>query len=89
MSSKRKKKLRPAEIMTVNLAVCDLGISGNFMSYFYSFVLSNYSFWQQKRQSSRSAGVPHMPLVPRVCSVICMIEGRTGNNVPAQLDETK
>ncbi|OWK55809.1 Opsin-5 [Lonchura striata] len=27
MSSKRKKKLRPAEIMTVNLAVCDLGIS--------------------------------------------------------------
>ncbi|KAF2987118.1 hypothetical protein EK904_012054, partial [Melospiza melodia maxima] len=28
MSSKRKKKLRPAEIMTVNLAVCDLGISG-------------------------------------------------------------
>ncbi|XP_030303864.1 opsin-5 isoform X1 [Calypte anna] len=28
MSTKRKKKLRPAEIMTVNLAVCDLGISG-------------------------------------------------------------
>uniref|UniRef100_A0A452HY96 Opsin-5 n=1 Tax=Gopherus agassizii TaxID=38772 RepID=A0A452HY96_9SAUR len=27
MSLKRKKKLRPAEIMTVNLAVCDLGIS--------------------------------------------------------------
>ncbi|EPQ05294.1 Opsin-5 [Myotis brandtii] len=27
MSSRRKKKLRPAEIMTVNLAVCDLGIS--------------------------------------------------------------
>lgn len=29
MSSRRKKKLRPAEIMTINLAVCDLGISGN------------------------------------------------------------
>ena len=29
MSSRRKKKLRPAEIMTVNLAICDLGISGN------------------------------------------------------------
>ncbi|KAF7239479.1 Opsin-5 [Varanus komodoensis] len=28
MSTQRKKKLRPAEIMTVNLAVCDLGISG-------------------------------------------------------------
>lgn len=28
MSSRRKKKLRPAEIMTVNLAICDLGISG-------------------------------------------------------------
>uniref|UniRef100_K7FFW2 Opsin-5 n=1 Tax=Pelodiscus sinensis TaxID=13735 RepID=K7FFW2_PELSI len=27
MSIKKKKKLRPAEIMTVNLAVCDLGIS--------------------------------------------------------------
>ncbi|XP_048357951.1 opsin-5 [Sphaerodactylus townsendi] len=27
MSAQRKKKLRPAEIMTVNLAVCDLGIS--------------------------------------------------------------
>uniref|UniRef100_A0A2K5L5D5 Opsin-5 n=6 Tax=Cercopithecinae TaxID=9528 RepID=A0A2K5L5D5_CERAT len=27
MSSRRKKKLRPAEIMTINLAVCDLGIS--------------------------------------------------------------
>ncbi|KAB0358552.1 hypothetical protein FD754_002708 [Muntiacus muntjak] len=27
MSSRRKKKLRPAEIMTVNLAICDLGIS--------------------------------------------------------------
>ncbi|KAJ7344128.1 hypothetical protein JRQ81_000078 [Phrynocephalus forsythii] len=27
MSTQRKKKLRPAEIMTVNLAVCDLGIS--------------------------------------------------------------
>ncbi|XP_034966521.1 opsin-5 [Zootoca vivipara] len=27
MSIQRKKKLRPAEIMTVNLAVCDLGIS--------------------------------------------------------------
>ncbi|XP_054826822.1 opsin-5 [Eublepharis macularius] len=26
-SAQRKKKLRPAEIMTVNLAVCDLGIS--------------------------------------------------------------
>ncbi|MEE6476976.1 hypothetical protein FKM82_011309 [Ascaphus truei] len=27
LSFKRKKKLRPAEIMTVNLAICDLGIS--------------------------------------------------------------
>ncbi|XP_034847122.1 opsin-5 [Mirounga angustirostris] len=27
MSSRRKKKLRPAEIMTINLAICDLGIS--------------------------------------------------------------
>ncbi|XP_015268538.1 PREDICTED: opsin-5-like [Gekko japonicus] len=27
MSAQRKKKLRPAEIVTVNLAVCDLGIS--------------------------------------------------------------
>ncbi|OXB60528.1 hypothetical protein ASZ78_002159 [Callipepla squamata] len=33
MSSKRKKKLRPAEIMTVNLAVCDLGISVIVFSY--------------------------------------------------------
>lgn len=48
MSSKRKKKLRPAEIMTVNLAVCDLGISGKFMSYFHSFLLSHYSFWKQQ-----------------------------------------
>lgn len=71
MSSKRKKKLRPAEIMTVNLAVCDLGISGNFMSYFYSFVLSNYSFWQQKRQSSRSAGVPHIPTL-----LLCYLHDR-------------
>ncbi|XP_075719955.1 opsin-5 [Rhinoderma darwinii] len=27
MACKRKKKLRPAEIMTINLAICDLGIS--------------------------------------------------------------
>ncbi|KAB0397838.1 hypothetical protein E2I00_004466 [Balaenoptera physalus] len=27
MSSRRKKKLKPAEIMTINLAICDLGIS--------------------------------------------------------------
>nr|AKP49405.1 opsin-5 [Anser cygnoides] len=37
MSSKRKKKLRPAEIMTVNLAVCDLGISGKPFSIISSF----------------------------------------------------
>ncbi|KAJ7416335.1 hypothetical protein WISP_72506 [Willisornis vidua] len=39
MSSKRKKKLRPAEIMTVNLAVCDLGISGVSHSAGHGYML--------------------------------------------------
>ncbi|KAK2514793.1 opsin-5-like protein [Columba guinea] len=38
MSSKRKKKLRPAEIMTVNLAVCDLGISGTWLKRHHAFI---------------------------------------------------
>ena len=32
MTIKRKTKLKPPELMTVNLAIFDFGISGNFIS---------------------------------------------------------
>ncbi|XP_017703170.1 PREDICTED: opsin-5 [Rhinopithecus bieti] len=50
MSSRRKKKLRPAEIMTINLAVCDLGISGVWLKRKHAYIClaaiwAYASFW--------------------------------------------
>lgn len=43
ISARQKKKLKPAEIMTVNLAVCDFGISGNSVLFYCSLYLQ--FFW--------------------------------------------
>lgn len=60
MSSKRKKKLRPAEIMTVNLAVCDLGISGNFMFLFsLAFTVSPFCLAAARDVPLEIMGAPH------------------------------
>lgn len=70
MSSRRKKKLRPAEIMTINLAVCDLGISGNTATRLLLCgckisVSLNYSL----AQSSLFSHLLFSPFPKQICSL--------------------
>lgn len=63
MSYRRKKKLRPAEIMTINLAVCDLGISGNMTLLFLlcgvkTLVILNHSLAQSSILSPPTSFLP-------------------------------
>lgn len=73
MSSKRKKKLRPAEIMTVNLAVCDLGISGNSMFLFsLIFTISPFCLAAARDIPLQVMGASNAFCCRYFCSIICM-----------------